>query len=154
MSDARWVEVFDDLGNAVAHFSRSVEIFERGGFDGNELAPYMARMALMQSMQSGYTSLETAFERILEIFGEEKPAGANYHADLVRRVSRAMPGRPAIIDAELFAAVDDARRFRHVARRSYDAFRVEGAETAIRSAALISDRIVATVDAFRRLVDG
>jgi hypothetical protein len=80
MSDARWVDVEDDISSSVQHFSRSVEIFERNGFLGDDLSAYMARMALMQAMQSGYTSLEAGLERILEILGEEKPTGgANYH---------------------------------------------------------------------------
>jgi hypothetical protein len=154
MSDARWFDVEDDLKSAVGHFSRSVEIFERGGFAGGELPAYVARMALLQAMQSGYTSLEGALERILEILGEEKPTGANYHADLLRRISREIPGsRPAIIGRELADAVDEARRFRHVARKSYDNFHLDGAASAVKSAALIRDRITAAIDSFRRRVE-
>ena len=154
MSDARWFDVDDDLKSAGGHFSRAGEIFDRGGFSGTELPAYMARMALMQAMQTGYTSLEAALERILEILGEEKPTGANYHADLLRRVSREIPGnRPAILDGELAAAADEARRFRHVARKSYDSFNVEGAASAIRAAAVIRDGIEAAIDRFRRAVE-
>jgi hypothetical protein len=154
MSDARWLDVEEDMRSAVGHFSRSVEIFEQGGFEGNDLPAYVARMALMQSMQSGYTSLESALERILEMMGEEKPTGANYHADLLRRVSREIPGdRPAIIDGPLAAAADEARRFRHVARKSYDGFHVEGAVSAIRAAGLIRDRIKSAISAFRRKIE-
>lgn len=155
MSDARWLDVDDDIKVAVGHFSRSVQIFERGGFDGKDLPAYMARMALMQSMQSGYTSLESALERILEMLAEEKPAGANYHADLLRRVARDIPGsRPAILTGELAEATDETRRFRHVARKSYDGFNLAGAASAVRSAAIIRDGIAAAVDAFREKIDG
>jgi hypothetical protein len=111
-------------------------------------------MALMQSMQAGYTSLESAFERILEMIGEEKPAGANYHADLLRRVSRDIPdSRPAIIDGELAEAADEARRFRHVARKSYDGFHVEGAASAVKAAALIRDRVAMAIGVFRSKIE-
>jgi hypothetical protein len=154
MRDARWFDVEEDLKSTVGHFSRSVQIFEQGGFEGDGLPAYVARMALMQSMQAGYTSLESALERVLEMIGEEKPTGANYHADLLRRVSREMPGnRPAIIDGELAAAADEARRFRHVARKSYDGFHVEGAASAIRAAGVIRDRIAPAIDAFRRRIE-
>lgn len=154
MSDARWLDVEDDLASAITHFSRSVEIFERNGFAGEDLQAYMSRMSLMQAMQSGYTALETALERILEILGEEKPTGSNYHADLLRRVSREVAGnRPAILSGQLAEAVDEARRFRHVARKGYDSFRLEGAASAIRSAALIRDGIARAIDVFRREVE-
>ena len=154
MNDARWLDVDDDLASAIRHFSRSVEIFERNGFAGDDLRPYMARMALLQAMQSAYTSLEAAFERILEILSEEKPTGLNYHADLLRRISKEIPGiRPAIISGQLAEAVDEARRFRHVARKSYDSFRLDGAASAIASAAIIRDNLLPAMDAFRRKVD-
>jgi hypothetical protein len=154
MSDARWFDVEEDVKSAVGHFSKSVRIFELGGFDGRDLPAYIARMALMQSMQAGYTSLESAFERILEMIGEEKPAGANYHADLLRRVSRDIPdSRPAIIDGELAEAADEARRFRHVARKSYDGFHVEGAASAVKAAALIRDRVAMAIGVFRSKIE-
>jgi hypothetical protein len=154
MSDARWLDVEDDLASAIKHFSRSVEIFERNGFAGDDLNAYMSRMSLMQAMQSGYTSLETALERILEILGEEKPTGTNYHADLLRRASREVAGnRPAIISGQLSEAIDEARRFRHVARKGYDSFRVEGAASAIGSAAVIRDRLAGAIKAFRQKVE-
>jgi len=154
MSDARWFDVEEDVKSAVGHFSKSVQIFELGGFDGNDLPAYIARMALMQSMQAGYTSLESAFERILEMIGEEKPAGANYHADLLRRVSRDIPdSRPAVIDGELAEAADEARRFRHVARKSYDGFHVERAASAVKAAALIRDRVAMAIGVFRSKIE-
>jgi len=154
MKDARWLEVEDDVASATEHFSRSIEIFQRGGFEGESLDAYVARMALLQAMQSGYSSLESAFERILEILGEEKPAGSNYHADLLRRIGRDIPGdRPAILDSQLFAAVDEARRFRHVARKNYDGFQLDGAASAIESAAVIRDGIANAIRSFRRTID-
>lgn len=154
MSDARWLDVDDDLASAVNHFSRSIEIFEQDGFSGEDLPAYMARMSLMQAMQSGYTSLEIALERILEILGEEKPTGANYHSDLLRRASREIKGdRPAIISGQLAEAIDEARRFRHVARKGYDSFRVEGAASAIKSAIVIRDELRQAIGVFRREIE-
>lgn len=75
MSDARWIEVFDDMRWAREHFTRALEIHGAGGFEGEALDAYKSRMALMQAMQAGHSSFETGLERIFEILGEEKPAG-------------------------------------------------------------------------------
>ena len=154
MSDARWIEVFDDVAWAVEHFSRAVEIHRAGGFDGDHLDAYKSRMALMQAMQSGHTSLEAALERILDILGEEKPAGATYHADLIRRVARERPGdRPALIDAGLAAAIDETRRFRHVARKNYNQFQVKEASRAISAADVVRARLTEAIRSFQAVMD-
>ena len=154
MSDARWIEVFDDMKWAVEHFSRAVQIYQAGGFHGDDLDAYKARMALLQAMQSGHTSLEGGFERILEILGEEKPVSSNYHADLVRRVSRHLPGdRPAVVSGNLADAIDETRRFRHVARKNYNNFRVEEAYRAIDAAAVVRDQLIGAIQNFQQAVD-
>jgi hypothetical protein len=154
MRDARWLEIFDDMSWAVAHFSRALELHAAGGFEGDSLEAYKSKMALMQAMQAGHTSLESGLERILELFGEEKPTGSQYHADLVRRIARDRPGiRPSIIAGELAEAIDETRRFRHVVRKNYNNFRVAEATRALQAAALLRDRLVDTIQAFARAVD-
>ena len=109
----------------------------------------------MQAMQAGYTSLEGAFERILEVLGEEKPtARHDYHAQLVRRIGRDIAGdRPAIVDGDLLNAVDEARKFRHVARRSYDDFDVAKATPAIAAAKAISEGLTQAIANFRAAIE-
>jgi hypothetical protein len=155
VTDARWIEVMDDTTAAARHFSRAVELHALGGFEGTDITAYRASMALMHSMESGHSSLEGALERILEILAEEKPAAADsYHADLIKRASREIPNRrPAILPSDLGAAADETRRFRHVARRNYDSFRVEEAGTAIAAARLIAARLIGAIEAFRASID-
>ncbi|MEX6507314.1 hypothetical protein [Jiella sp. M17.18] len=94
-------------------------------------------------------------ERILEILGEEKPVGGSYHADLVRRVSRAVPAsRPAILDVELAKAVDETRRLRHVARKNYNMFRIEEAAKALAAAEYIAAHLMAGFQRFRAMLEG
>ncbi len=97
MSDARWTEVDEDMAAAAGHLARSVELFAAGGFAGEKLDAYRARMAFMHAMQSGHTSLEAALLRILDLLGEEAPSGRDWHADLIRRAARPLAGRPAIL---------------------------------------------------------
>jgi hypothetical protein len=156
VTDARWLEVQDDVSSAVKHFRNAVAIEAQGLSGADDLPSYVGRMAFLQAMQAGYTSLEAVFERILEILGEEKPtSGHDYHAQLVRRVGRPIPDdRPAILDGDLLAAVDETRRFRHVARKSYDEFDVSKAAAAIRAAQTIAVRLDGAILIFRGKVDG
>ena len=96
MSDARWAEVEEDVAAAAGHLARSVELFGAGGFAGEGLEAYKARMAFMHSMQSGHTSLESALVRIMDLLGEEPPTGRDWHADLIRRDYRGRPRNPAL----------------------------------------------------------
>jgi len=151
MTDARWLEVDDDLKSAEEHFRNAVALFDEGLSAGRDLQSYKGRMAFMQAMQAGYTSLEGAFGRILEILGEEKPtSGDDYHAQIVRRVGRAIPNsRPAIVTGDLWAAVDEARRFRHVARLRYNDFDLSKVGPAVDAAKAISTGIQGEIKKFR-----
>lgn len=154
MTDARWIEIFDDFGWSVEHFSRAVQIHDAGGFEGESLEAYKSRMALLQAMQSGHTLLESGLIRVLEMLGEEPPVGDSFHADLIRRVRRDVPGaRPAIVSGGLADAIDETRRFRHVARKNYNDFRPAEAKRAISAAAVVRDGMLAALSAFRVVVD-
>lgn len=153
MSDARWFEVEEDAAAAAGHFARSVELYDAGGFTGDDLNAYRARMAFMHAMQSGHTSLEAALVRILDLLGEEAPSGRDRHADLVHRVSRHLPGRPAVLLPPLAQAAQETRRFRHVAMRGYGGFDPSLARPAVQAACLLADGLPGALAVFRRAVD-
>ena len=155
MSDARWIEVDADMASAAKHFGRAVEIFAAGDLEGEDLASYKNRMALLQAMQSGHTSMEAGLERILAILGGEKPVDSRtYHADLVRRVSRSIPNlRPAIVPADLAQAIDETWRFRHVARKSYDDLSPARADPSVAAAAVVRDALEPAIAAFRAAIE-
>ena len=119
------------------------------GLDG-----YQAEMALMHALQSAYTSLEGALLRILEMLGEEKPVGENWHAALIKRVAAALPGqRPAILGERLAGAADEARRFRHRATQNYDSFQVQEATRTIGAAEMLANELRAEILIFRKIID-
>ncbi len=153
MSDARWFEVDEDIAAAVEHFEMSARLFAAGGFDGEGMDAYRARMALMHAMQSGHTPLESALVRILDLLGEEVPSGKDWHADLIRRVSRATAGRPAILPPDLARAVGETRRFRHVAMRGYGTFEVELSRPSVLAAGIVVRGIGPAVASFRAAID-
>ena len=51
MSDARWIDVGDDVASAAHHFSMAVRLRDIGGMEGDGLETYRNRMAFMQAMQ-------------------------------------------------------------------------------------------------------
>lgn len=155
MSDARWIEVDSDTASAAKHFGRAAEIYAAGDLEGDDLASYKNCMALLQAMQSVYTSMKAGLERILALLGEEKPVDSgSYHADLVRRASRPIPNaRPAIIPADLARAIDETHRFRHVARKSYDDFSTTRAYPSVAAAGIVRDTLEPAIAAFRAAID-
>ena len=157
MTDARWIEVEDDLESACGHFANAARLYDDGGFDAGDLAGYRARMALLHAMQSGHTSLEGALKRILDIPGEKTPTGDQAHADLVRRVSRAVdtPGhvRPAVLTPEVARDVDESRRFRHRATHDYDNFDPTRAVPSVEAARRLAESLRPCIAVFREKVD-
>jgi hypothetical protein len=105
-------------------------------------------------MQAGHTSLESALLRILDMRGEQRPAGEAWHADLIRRVSRPTGIRPAVLPADLAKAADRTRRFRHVAVRTYDQFEPEEAAGAVSAAGRLADGLEDAIARFRAATDG
>jgi hypothetical protein len=167
MTDARWVEVEDDIRAACRHIRMAARLYDAGGFGDPEvededlpeedLDAYRARMALQHAMQSAHTSLEGGLKRILEILGEEVPSGQHSHADLVKRVSRplALPGleRDAILAPEIVRDVNESRRFRHRAMHDYDNFEPDRATLSIDAARRLHAALLPCIEAFRNSVD-
>lgn len=157
MSDARWIEVEDDLDSACRHFENATKIYEEGGFDSPGLPGYKTRMALLHAMQSAHTSLEAALRRILAILGEEPPAGEQAPADLVKRVAKiiTVPGheRPAILPPDVARDVDQTRRFRHRATHDYDNFDPGLAVPSLEAAGRLVKSLKPTIATFKQIID-
>jgi hypothetical protein len=154
VSDARWFEADLDVRAAVDHFEKSIRLHEKGRFDDPGLEGYQAEMALMHALQSAHTSLESGLLRILEILGEERPTGENWHADLIRRVATPFPGkRPRILGSALAKAANETRRFRHRAMHNYDSFDVRESSRTIEAAKVLAIGLAAEILAFKTAID-
>lgn len=157
MTDARWIEVQDDIDAACRHFTNAALLYDEGGFHSDDLAAYKARMALLHAMQSAHSSVEGALKRILEILGEEPPVGDQSHADLVKRVSREITtaghARPAILPPYVARDLDETRRFRHRATHDYDNFDPSLAAPSIEAARRLAATLRPCVLAFRDRID-
>ena len=154
VNDARWFEVDLDIRAAVDHFEKSIVLHEKGGFDDTGIDGYRAEMALMHALQSAHTSLELGLLRILEILGEERPVGENWHADLIRRVAATFPGRrPPILRSNLADAANETCRFRHRAMHNYDSFEVQQSSRTIEAAKALAGGLAAEILAFKTTID-
>ncbi len=67
VSDARWLDVDDDLASAARHFAIAVQLHSKNGFDGYDIDAYRESMALQHALQSGHTAAEAALLRILQM---------------------------------------------------------------------------------------
>jgi len=71
-------------------------------------------------LQSFYQGVERIFEGIAKLIDGAVPSGENWHQMLLEQMTEEVPGiRPAVISPETKGALEDLRRFRHVARNIY-----------------------------------
>ncbi len=81
--------------------------------------PYIYAVAI--SLQHFYTSLETAFKRVVKEMEGNLPEGESWHKDLLEEVCLKIEGvRPALISDDIKKYLDRLRRFRHVVRHGYE----------------------------------
>jgi hypothetical protein len=157
VTDARWIDVEDDVAAAACHFHNAGRLFDAGGFDDDDLKGYRARMALQHAMQAAHTSLEAALTRILDILGEDAPTGPSSHADFVRRVAKSLDlpdrKRPAILPHTLVVDVDETRRSRHRATHDYNNFMPHLASPSIEAAKRIAISLPDCIRDFKDAVD-
>jgi hypothetical protein len=81
--------------------------------------PFYDRAALGYYLHSFYNGCENIFRAVARFFENDLDADG-WHRDLLKRMKLELPGyRPALIDEELYALLNDFRGFRHVFRHSY-----------------------------------
>ena len=86
--------------------------------DGEE--PSFERLAaLSQILNSFYTGLERIFDRIARHVDDERPVGERWHAELLSRMSKSGPRRPALISDECHAHLREYLAFRHRSHHAY-----------------------------------
>lgn len=153
MNEALWIDVFSDVDSSIRHMTKGIEIFDQGHLEGADTDSYMRQMAVMHSLQSAYSSVESAIRRIFHMLGEPMPCGPMWHADLLRRASRPGPNRPSLIDDELYDSLDSLRGFRHVAVHNYDNFRPDRARLAVDAARFAATAVRPQFEAFREAID-
>ena len=91
--------------------------------------------------------------RILELFQEQAPTGARWHADLIARAGRPHADRPAVLTGRAAVAAEETRRFRSIAAHAYDNFDESRAAKAVESAAVLVTLLPLEIARFRQAID-
>jgi hypothetical protein len=150
MNAALWTDLLADVGAAEQHFLAAQRILDHGELLNESFAGYDARMAFMHAMQSGHTSVETGLRRLLSVLGEPMPSGGDWHADLISRLGRPIDGgRSAVFSEDLTLALQETRRFRHVAMHSYDTFKLPLAVLAAQAGQKVARELRPALERFR-----
>jgi hypothetical protein len=67
-----------------------------------------------------YSAFEDVFQRVAETFENQVSDRAQWHAQLLRRMTLDIEDvRPRLLSSEAFDCLDELRRFRHVFRSAY-----------------------------------
>ena len=153
MTDARWLEIERDLNAGIGHLGEAADGFDSLDLEGTDRRAYFYRMGFMHALLAGYSSIENALKRILDVLGEAQPTGSDWHRDLLRRLCQRGPGRPAVFSPELCEHLHTLRRFRHVAMHAYDDFRRDKAWNTVEAARAVVPALLLEFDAFKRAID-
>ena len=110
---ARIIKELQELERVVA---RAEDIWRQSEASGDDR--YIDGVAL--NLQSFYTGLERILELVVSEVDEHRPAGPNWHQELLRLAATDIPGlRPAILSDTTRNVLDRYRGFRHVVRNIY-----------------------------------
>lgn len=106
--------------NIRADLERINKLYEAlGSPDLKESSPQEELIVVSYRLHSLYTAFENVFWNIAKEF-ENHVSQERWHRDLLERMRLDLtPLRPAVIDAEAYAKLDELRRFRHVFRTTY-----------------------------------
>jgi hypothetical protein len=155
MKDARWNDVLESLRISKRHFDLAADMFAEGRVRSSNEEGYESVLAFLHAMQTGHGAFEDALMRTLDILEEQPPTGADWHALLLQRCARELPGkRPPIFGVELLAAAQETRGFRHIAMHVYDfTFDAQKAGRAVEAAKVLSANAVARIMEFGSRMD-
>lgn len=77
-------------------------------------------IAIAYRLHNVYCGCENIFRNVASAFENSVDAESGWHAQLIRRMTLDLsPLRPAVIDDEAAACLDEMRRFRHLFRAAY-----------------------------------
>jgi hypothetical protein len=98
---------------------RTERIWQQGRSQGGNGDDYYVD-AVALNLHGFYAGVERLLEVVAEGIDQTKPAGANWHRELLQQLSADIPGiRPAVLSSQCRDLLDRYRGFRHVVRNVY-----------------------------------
>jgi hypothetical protein len=98
---------------------RTERIWQQGHSNGESSDNYYVD-AVALNLHGFYAGVERLLEVVAEGIDQTKPAGANWHRELLQQLSADIPGiRPAVLSPGCRDLLDRYRGFRHVVRNVY-----------------------------------
>jgi hypothetical protein len=118
---ARMLQLADDLTQELAAFDSIVAEARTCLDDLSAREPsYLELRGAGDIAHDYYNAIEHFFERVAVELNGGLPAGRDWHATLLARMARELPGvRPAVISSETRTRLDELLRFRHLFRHRY-----------------------------------
>ncbi|TCZ52913.1 ribonuclease toxin HepT-like protein [Roseicella aquatilis] len=155
--DSRWVLLQADIADAVENLADGAALYREELPEPSTRASLRRReKAFQKFLQDGYSSVERALIRVLELFDGTPPQGRSWHSDLLRLAvawqapaGASGPVRPPFAPA-LLADLRLLLQFRHVAMHGYSEFDLSLARPAAEAAARVAAALPAAAEEFGR----
>lgn len=110
--------------------------------------------ALAAMLHSFYTGVENILKRVAVEIDRQPVRGELWHRDLLNRMTRPGPARPALLPDDLCQALGDYLAFRHVFRNAYSFdLQWEKMSALVLDVSATLARVEAAIDTFLQRVD-
>ncbi len=121
-----WADIERDVADATAYVRQAAERVHALTEGGSDLPVDLRQdreWAVGYLLHNAYGAIESGLEKLIIKLDGDRPAGSDYHAQLIRRAALPIAGlRPAIISETTAASLQALRGFRHVFRHVYGGF--------------------------------
>jgi uncharacterized tellurite resistance protein B-like protein len=104
-----------EIERIVLRVERAVDAAHQGG-----IHPDLCVDSAALNLHDCYSGIERLFEQVASTVDQSVPSTRDWHRDLLRQMTVAVPGlRPQVVSSDTATGLDEYRRFRHVVRNVY-----------------------------------
>jgi hypothetical protein len=121
MSVNQWQQLADELANELNDLQQLRALILKGQSRlGSQEPDELEKFIPAGLLQNLYDAAERIMSHIAKKLDQHTPSGPNWHRELLEQMSQPFPAtRPAVLQPQTAAILDDYRRFRHIVRNIY-----------------------------------